>query len=157
MCLKGITCGFCSLPRRLGMKTKLRVRFWPRMGWSSLAVKVVFVRIQLSPSHEMRGWPSRGSYASLISTPSRRSRAGSGRRRCDRTQGGREMPVKRRNPKARRFVVTPETLALWRICEELLADGSGQSDGENREEYLDLSSKFSLALGLTPWDHSPFF
>ena len=67
------------------------------------------------------------------------------------------MPVKRRVPKPRQFTVTPETLAIWRICEELLADGSGQADGENREEYLELDAKFTLALGLGPWDHSPFF
>jgi hypothetical protein len=66
------------------------------------------------------------------------------------------MPRKRRNVKQRLFAVTPETLAIWRICEELLADGGGEAGGENREEYLELSSKFRLALNVKPWDHDPF-
>jgi hypothetical protein len=40
---------------------------------------------------------------------------------------------------------------------ELLADGSGEAGGENREEYLALMSKFDMALHLTPWDHHPTF
>src|SRR5262245_33884703 len=67
------------------------------------------------------------------------------------------MPVKRRHAKERKFTVTPETLAIWRICSELLADGSGEAGGENREEYLALMSKFDMALHLTPWDHHPTF
>jgi len=65
------------------------------------------------------------------------------------------MPVKRRFAKGHRFTVTAELLAIWRICSDLLADGSGESGGENRDEYLTLISKFDMALGLTPWDHHP--
>jgi hypothetical protein len=60
------------------------------------------------------------------------------------------MPVKRRVPKPRQFTVTPKTLAIRRTCEELLADGTGQADGENREEYLELDAKFTLTLGARP-------
>lgn len=62
------------------------------------------------------------------------------------------MPVKRRNPKDRRFVVSPETLALWRTVKARLAE-HGQSD----EEYSEASTKLCLAVGLSPWDFLPQF
>src|SRR5262245_36778366 len=69
---------------------------------------------------------------------------------------GRPMSTKR-TPISRAQLprVTPQTLAWFVRCEELLADGTGRSDGVNRMEFLDLHARLHLALGLGPWDNGP--
>src|SRR5262245_44655833 len=64
------------------------------------------------------------------------------------------MPVKRRVLKGRKLVITPELLATFVAAERLLEDGSGEADGDRREEFLDLFTQLHMGLGLTSWDTS---
>src|SRR4051812_122050 len=71
------------------------------------------------------------------------------------------MPVKRRVPKAKVFVPSPELLELYRRALELKASGHHREpspfseDGHSTEEYSALWHRIHDLCGLRPWDANP--
>jgi len=58
-----------------------------------------------------------------------------------------------------RVRITPEMLALWAKLHEIW-DAGGYEEWEpvgRRREFLDTESALDRALGVKPWEQSPFF
>ena len=69
------------------------------------------------------------------------------------------MPTNRvRIKRAARSHVTDEAVALFRLCEEIIATGQDETfedKGGRRSEYLDTRTALHSALGVKPWERSP--
>jgi hypothetical protein len=60
------------------------------------------------------------------------------------------MPVKRRVPKDRQLVITPEIIRLFLLAEEMLEDGS--ADGDRSDEYRATAVELHRLPGRKPWE-----
>ena len=65
------------------------------------------------------------------------------------------MPLKRRVPKGRAFVPSPELLDFYRHAFDLKSSCLHREDGHLTEDYLTLWHRVHELCGLQPWDKSP--
>jgi hypothetical protein len=68
------------------------------------------------------------------------------------------MPVKLRKPKTRTAQITDGAVALFRLCEEIIAAGRDEKfedEGGRRREYLDARRALDGAVGIKLWETSP--
>jgi hypothetical protein len=69
------------------------------------------------------------------------------------------MPVKLRKAKLRTVQITDEAVALFRLCDEIIAAGQEdkfEDQGGRRREYLDANRALGNAVGIKFREVSPF-